>query len=285
MLVIAEKTEIRLLNELKRIAEKPQGWRALFIKFSSFPQLSKDTIRETIEFLSDGLLDDSSKVYLFSDGDVIVVYQGLSLSLIEKLSQKLENSFSLPANKFSNVFDLEKNLIIPVNICKKKIEFKELEEKAKKQSEIEKVEIAKDKSSGFHIDAELLKNLKERREKNEKTKILLIEDDAFSRRMVKNILSKESDVIEAENGSEALIKYVQHAPHIVFLDINLPDANGMELLERLIEIDDGAFVIMLSGNSVRENIIGSIQKGAKGFVTKPFPKEKLFHYLNAYNNL
>ncbi len=78
----------------------------------------------------------------------------------------------------------------------------------------------------------------------------------------------------------ALDKYTNIAPDILFLDINLPDVTGHELLEKILILDPDAYVIMLSGNCDRDNITQAISKGAKGFIAKPFTKDKLFQYID-----
>jgi two-component system chemotaxis response regulator CheY len=87
-------------------------------------------------------------------------------------------------------------------------------------------------------------------------------------------------VLEAGDCATALHLYAMHAPDATFLDIELPDANGYTVLKQCVAADKAAFIVMLSANSVKEHILASLEEGAQGFVTKPFTKEKLIHYLN-----
>jgi two-component system chemotaxis response regulator CheY len=119
-----------------------------------------------------------------------------------------------------------------------------------------------------------------RRTARSDAKIMLIEDDDFSRQIVKSAIKKHHHITALPEATHALDTYVSLAPDVLLLDINLPDVSGHELLERIIEMDPHAYVIMLSGNADMPNIKQAMGKGAKGFIGKPFSKEKLFQYIN-----
>lgn len=109
--------------------------------------------------------------------------------------------------------------------------------------------------------------------------IMIIEDDPFSRRLVENVVGKQYRLTGLATADLALSTYANLAPDILFLDINLPDVTGHELLTRIMSMDPEAYVIMLSGNADKENIIHAMDRGAKGFVAKPFSRDKLFQYI------
>jgi len=110
--------------------------------------------------------------------------------------------------------------------------------------------------------------------------ILIVEDDGFSRKLIRNILNKEYEVIDVEDGKDALQSYALISPDVTFLDIDLPDVSGHEILTTILKIDPEAYIVMLSGNSDQDNVIRAIKAGAKGFVTKPFQKDRLFKYIS-----
>jgi two-component system chemotaxis response regulator CheY len=66
---------------------------------------------------------------------------------------------------------------------------------------------------------------------------------------------------------------------VLFLDIGLPDIDGLKVLERIFKLDPQAYVVMFSGNGSKEHIMRAVELGARGFVGKPFTKEKLFQYI------
>ncbi len=123
-------------------------------------------------------------------------------------------------------------------------------------------------------------DIQHRRTSRPTPELMMIEDDAFSRRLVETVLQKKYALTSLSDANHAFETYARIAPDLLFLDINLPDVTGHELLERLLAIDPDAHVIMLSGNADQANIVEAMRKGAKGFIAKPFTKEKLFQYID-----
>ena len=81
------------------------------------------------------------------------------------------------------------------------------------------------------------------------TKILIIDDHQLFREGVKRILDFEESfevVAEGDDGSEAIQLYTEHQPDVVLMDINMPETNGIEATEALIEQYPEAKVIILS---------------------------------------
>ena len=113
------------------------------------------------------------------------------------------------------------------------------------------------------------------RAKHTKPLVMVIEDDLFTLRLVETALKSHYDVIAQADASVALSMYLHKAPHMVFLDINLPDVSGHELLEKIVALDPEAYVVMLSGNSDRVNIMRAMGAGARGFLGKPFTRDRL----------
>ena len=109
--------------------------------------------------------------------------------------------------------------------------------------------------------------------------VLLIEDDRSTRRMVSASLKGYCDLIEAPNASQGISAYNAHQPDLVLLDIELPDADGQNLLDWMTRNDPGAFVVMFSGHYDTNNVMQSIDHGAKGFIAKPFDLDKMLHFI------
>lgn len=110
--------------------------------------------------------------------------------------------------------------------------------------------------------------------------IMLVEDDALTRRLVANSFKDRYALITAGTAQEAVANYLMFAPDIVFLDIGLPDASGFDVLQQIVARDSDAYVVMFSGNSYIDNITSALTNGASGFVAKPFHKDKLHHYIH-----
>ncbi len=109
--------------------------------------------------------------------------------------------------------------------------------------------------------------------------ILVVEDDAMTRRLVAGAFKEHYAMISAANAQEAVMNYLLHAPDIVFLDIGLPDSSGFDVLRQIMRHDAQAYIVMFSANSYLDNITHALSHGASGFVAKPFKKEKLQHYI------
>jgi two-component system chemotaxis response regulator CheY len=87
-------------------------------------------------------------------------------------------------------------------------------------------------------------------------------------------------VVEAADGDEAVVKYLEHRPDVVLLDLNMPTLNGMAVLRGLRGLDPDARVIVVSAQRQRETVLEALQAGALDFVLKPFDIERLLGGLN-----
>jgi two-component system, chemotaxis family, chemotaxis protein CheY len=114
---------------------------------------------------------------------------------------------------------------------------------------------------------------------NQTARVLLIEDDRSMRRLVSAELEEYCDLIQAPDASQGISAYNAFQPDIVFMDIELPDGDGHNLLSWMLRNDSGAFVVMFSGHSDSENIIKCAETGAKGFIAKPFNVNKMLHFI------
>lgn len=108
-------------------------------------------------------------------------------------------------------------------------------------------------------------------------RILVVDDAAFMRMMIKEVLTKNGfEVVgEAENGAKALEKYKELAPDLVIMDITMPEVNGIEALKLIKAHDAGAKVIMCSAMGQQAMVIEAIQSGAKDFIVKPFQADRV----------
>jgi len=108
-------------------------------------------------------------------------------------------------------------------------------------------------------------------------KVLIVDDSITVREIMKRQLS-DMGILETEyakTGTEALEMYRSFQPDLVFLDINMPEMNGVEVLSQLMEIDPKANVVMLSSLGTKEKISESLEKGAKNFLMKPVADDNL----------
>ncbi len=107
--------------------------------------------------------------------------------------------------------------------------------------------------------------------------ILVVDDAAFMRMMLKDILTKGGyEVIgEAADGNEAVIKYAELKPDLVTLDITMPNKDGIAALKDIKANDPGAVCVMCSAMGQQSMVIEAIQSGAKDFIVKPFQADRV----------
>ena len=107
-------------------------------------------------------------------------------------------------------------------------------------------------------------------------KILICDDSSFMRSIIRKTIEslKEYEVIgEAQDGIEAVSKYNELYPDIVFMDITMPKVDGLEALRKIMKYDKNAKVIMCSAMGQKDFINEAVKIGAKDFVVKPFTAE------------
>ena len=108
-------------------------------------------------------------------------------------------------------------------------------------------------------------------------KILVCDDTMFMRKLLKEILVDNGyEVIgEAENGIAAIEKYNLVKPDLILMDITMPEMDGIAALNKIIEIDSKAKVIMCSAMGQQSMVMDAIRAGAKDFIVKPFQAERV----------
>ncbi len=108
-------------------------------------------------------------------------------------------------------------------------------------------------------------------------KILLVDDAAFMRMMLKNTLTQAgyTDLLEAEDGAKAVEIYTAEKPDLVFMDITMPNKDGLETLKEIKAMDPKATIVMCSAMGQETMVMDSIKSGAKDFIVKPFKPERI----------
>ncbi|MGQ9656400.1 MAG: response regulator [Fimbriimonadales bacterium] len=108
-------------------------------------------------------------------------------------------------------------------------------------------------------------------------RIMITDDALFMRVTLKNILTQNGleVVAEASNGREAVELYEQHKPDLVFMDITMPEMDGLEALKAIRAKDPSAKVVMCTAMGQKQIVVEAIQAGAKDFIVKPFQPERI----------
>ena len=117
-------------------------------------------------------------------------------------------------------------------------------------------------------------------------KILIADDASFMRLMIRQILARKglTDIVEAENGRQAVELYKSNRPILTFMDITMPELDGLAALEEILRIDPSAKVIICSALAHETMVLEAIQRGAVDFVSKPFRPDDFLRIVNKHLN-
>jgi DNA-binding response OmpR family regulator len=110
-------------------------------------------------------------------------------------------------------------------------------------------------------------------------RVLIAEDDLTSRQILESLLRKwDYDVIAVANGTDALEHLkAADAPRIAVLDWMMPGLNGVEVCSKVRETDSGDphYIILLTAQSNKEDIVAGLAAGANDYIIKPFDYSEL----------
>jgi len=108
-------------------------------------------------------------------------------------------------------------------------------------------------------------------------RVLVVDDLAFMREAIKNILETAGIVVtgEAGDGAEGVDAYMRLRPDVTLMDITMPVMDGLRALSGIRRRDPEACVVMCSALGQQKYVIQAIQLGARDFVVKPFRRERI----------
>ncbi len=100
---------------------------------------------------------------------------------------------------------------------------------------------------------------------------LVVDDSQFARKSLIKILTAMGGKLagEAVSGQDAVQKYNELKPDIVFMDITMPGMEGIDALETILQNDGSAKIVMVSSLSHNTLVTDALKKGARHFITKP----------------
>jgi len=120
------------------------------------------------------------------------------------------------------------------------------------------------------------------------TNALIVDDEAHVRVLIRVLLKQLGieTVWEAADGAAALELAAAHSPHVVLLDINLPQVGGLEVLAKLKAAHPKIPVIIVSSQSTMKTVIQTRELGAEAYVLKHAPKSEVLQMLSeAFDNI
>ena len=113
-------------------------------------------------------------------------------------------------------------------------------------------------------------------------KILLVDDAAFMRKVIKDTLTKAgyTDIYEAVDGADAVQKYSEVHPDLVLMDITMPNMDGLEALKAIRGADGSANVVMCTAMGQESMVMDAVRSGARDFIVKPFKEDRILKTVN-----
>lgn len=117
-------------------------------------------------------------------------------------------------------------------------------------------------------------------EQTKKLTAMVVEDEAVANELLSSTFKNFfSEVYPAFNGMEALELYNKHKPDVIFVDIVMPEMDGIELSRRLRELNPNQIIIVISASNDIQKISESIEIGVNSFVQKPIDTKKIIELL------
>ena len=114
------------------------------------------------------------------------------------------------------------------------------------------------------------------------SRILIVDDSSMSRRIIRGILeSAGHEVTEAANGMAALERYALEKPDLVLLDMVMGGMYGLDVLQKLREMDGQARIIVATADIQSSTREMAEQAGSLGFLTKPIRRGELLSVVNS----
>lgn len=109
-------------------------------------------------------------------------------------------------------------------------------------------------------------------------RVLIVDDEIFFRKVLRDIIGKIGFTIvgEAENGDQAVQQFVALRPHIVIMDIYMPEKNGIEATREMVALIKSANVLIASASDYDSDTQAAMDVGAKAILKKPFVPREIY---------
>jgi len=279
--MITKDAELIFLKTAKELQIQQPTHRCLFLRFSQLECEKEKWLPYVMHALKEFSYNGTTDAYLCHDDDLFILGRSWSFKRLEEFLSSLSPKLA-PAplsRELASLFEVGVDWLRIRALCTKKIENIDLLKQKRNTNQQEKLNKISHEDAFKKLDKDLISSLTMRREMRDDVEIMIVEDDPFSQKLVSNALNEKYSYSMTADGQGAVMNYIAKAPDVLFLDIGLPDIDGHTVLKKIFELDPHAYVVMFSGNGDKENVMKAIQLGAKGFVGKPFTKDKLFQYL------
>lgn len=278
MLIIDTESESRLIKQLQRLRDERAGWRAVHLHLES---LTAEQRQDELNQFAAACEAGDLQAYMLQQGDVLLLVQdGAARSLRQAAMALNTRQQKTLIDPLVDIHELGYGWPRVMGLAgERQDQIDAAERTAKARAKAQELAQARQLILNLPVDPQQIGSIHERRGKHEKPVIMVVEDEPFSARLVESVLGAAHTVHLASDGQSAMLNYARWAPHVLFLDIDLPDVSGYDVMRRIRSFDPQAYVIMLSSHADRSHILQSRELGAQGFVGKPFTRDKLGQYI------
>lgn len=285
MLAVSDYADVKFNQIMNNIIHSPKSWEnwvclhVFASEIKEFTPGEKQYIKEAIDSYIDGL-DEEGFLFLCEHGDVLLMSDSMETEMLQKVEYDIcqlircVRDLQLSAWRY----DLPNDVLSLFDHINQDSGFyqKVIDQLIDLNDDIRDISTVISEL----MDADILEDLPFLEEvKN----VMIVEDDLLSLQMASNALKNSCKLIEAENVKQALHYFAYYNPEIIFLDINLPDGNGLDLLKHIKQNNPECHVVMISSHNSNENILRAIDDGASDFIAKPFVKSALVEQLEKYH--
>lgn len=119
-------------------------------------------------------------------------------------------------------------------------------------------------------------------------KILIADDSTAILKIMKNALVASGvaaeNIIEAKDGQDAITKFFDQKPELIFTDWNMPILNGLEFVQKVRSFNQTVPIVMVTSEGRKTEVLTALRSGVNDYIVKPFKvdtiKEKLTKYYN-----
>ncbi len=275
--VVVENAEAALATMLEKIHPAESGWRAMILTIPG--HLSNTWQPRPLEGFVHVItrkalsIEGIAHVYLLADNDIVVLVREIDAQLLPGLEQVLIKAFSkIEGDTLITRYDLATQSNDLLSIVHAKQEKLRIQRAEKEQL----AKLAQQEALKFSIPAAELALRPCRQRKI----ILIVEDDPSTSMLLAGLIDPAFTIVMAQSAAEAVAQYRAHIPDLVFLDIGLPDVDGLTVLQHLKAADPQGCVVMLTANGYRDNLDKARAAGVSGFVAKPFTRSKIQQVMN-----
>ena len=262
---------------LDRLDHDTGVWSALYCQCSK------------VEFIPDAnhivlaarttLAGKNPAMYFFANGDLVITWVGAQKIILEGLRKSLSECLHAVLDaKLDTYYDSQADSNTLRQLCRVDIASAACETLTKEVK-------SSDPFASTQEQKSLFQHALYARKFRSQPEILVVEDQPFSLNLLRGLLDRDYKTYTAATASAGWERYLEYAPDITLLDIELPDADGHRLAGAIMAFDPKAYIVMVTANHYAKDVEKARVNGAKGFIVKPYNKQKILESIKQFQSI